>query len=85
MLKTKLRVGDSVFLMHKSSRMEQEMRVAYLDPYSLRETKVGLAFKQPIPDFWRTTRRQVRTPKTLRVIAQAEGSINVFVTKLPQL
>ena len=74
MLKTKLRVGDSVFLMHKSSRMEQEMRVAYLDPYSERETKVGLAFKQPIPDFWRTTRRQLRTPKTLRVIVQGTDS-----------
>lgn len=68
MLKTKLNVGDSVFLMHKSSRTEQEVRVAYLDPYSERETKVGLAFKHPMPDFWRKSRRQLRTPKALRVV-----------------
>ncbi|HTT34215.1 MAG TPA: hypothetical protein VMH48_11480 [Methylomirabilota bacterium] len=68
MLKTKLEVGDSVFLMHKSSRMEQEVRVAYLDSYSERETKVGLAFKRPISDFWRKSRRHPRTSKTLRVV-----------------
>lgn len=68
MLKTKLEIGDSVFLIHKSSRNEQEVRVAYVDPYSERETKVGLAFKLPIPDFWRSTRKQLRTPKTLRVL-----------------
>jgi hypothetical protein len=68
MLKTKLDVGDSVFLMHKSSRMEQEVRIAYLDPYSERETKVGLAFKRPIPDFWRKSRKQPRTSKVLRVV-----------------
>ena len=74
MLKTQLKLGDWVFLMHKSTRMEQEMRVAHLDPYSERETKVGLAFKQPIPEFWRTTRKQARTPKTLRVIVQGTDS-----------
>jgi len=68
MLKTKLEVGDSVFLMHKSSRMEQEVRVAYLDVYSERETKVGLAFKRPIPDFWRKARKHPRTPKALKVV-----------------
>ncbi|HYL86411.1 MAG TPA: hypothetical protein VE263_19460 [Candidatus Angelobacter sp.] len=68
MLKTKLELGDFVLLMHKSSRMEQEVRVAYLDPYSERETKVGLAFKKPIPDFWRKSRKQARTPKALRVV-----------------
>ena len=68
MLKTKLEIGDSVFLMHKSTRNEQEVRVVYLDPYSERETKVGVAFKHPIPDFWRTSRRHRRTPKNLRVV-----------------
>ena len=68
MLKTKREIGDSVFLIHKSSRNEQEVRVVYVDPYSERETKVGLAFKHPIPDFWRSTRKQARTPKTLRVL-----------------
>lgn len=74
MLKTKLEVGDSVFLMHKSSRMEQEVRVAYLDAYSERETKVGLAFKRPLPDFWRRSRKHPRTPKTLRVVVSGTDS-----------
>ncbi len=74
MLKTKLELGDSVFLIHKSSRNEQEVRVAYLDAYSDRETKVGLSFKHPILDFWRTSRKQPRTPKTLRVVVKGTDS-----------
>lgn len=70
MLKTKLEIGDSVFLIHRSSRNEQEVRVVYLDPYSERETKVGLAFKRPLPDFWRRSRKHPRTPKTLRVVVK---------------
>lgn len=74
MLKTKLEIGDSVFLIHRSSRNEQEVRVVYLDPYSERETKVGLAFRHPIPDFWRSTRKQPRTPKTLRVVVKGKDA-----------
>ena len=70
MLKTKLEIGDSVFLIHRSSRNEQEVRVVYLDPYSERETKVGLAFKHPLPDFWRRSRKHARTPKALRVVVK---------------
>jgi len=33
-LKAKLALGDTVFLIHKSSRQEQEVRVVYLDSYS---------------------------------------------------
>ena len=69
-LKAKLALGDTVFLVHRSSRQEQEVRVVYLDAYSDRETRVGLAFKQPIPDFWKTTRKEPRVPKTLRVIVK---------------
>lgn len=74
MLKAKLELGDSVFLIHKSSRHEQEVRVVYLDAYSERETKVGLAFKRPIPDFWRKSRKQPRTPKSLRVVVKGTDS-----------
>jgi len=74
MLKTKLEIGDCVFLLHKGTGMEQEVRVAYLDPYTDRETKVGLAFKQPIRDFWRKSRKQLRTPRTLRVIVEGTDS-----------
>lgn len=67
LLRTKLTLGDSVFLMQRGSGLEQEVRVVYLDPYTDRETKVGLAFKHPIPDFWRRSRKQHRVPKMLRV------------------
>jgi Tfp pilus assembly protein PilZ len=74
MLKAKLELGDSVFLIHKASRHELEVRVAYLDPYSDRETKVGLAFKCPIHDFWRKSRKQPRTPKSLKVVVKGTDS-----------
>jgi hypothetical protein len=69
-LKAKLAVGDTVFLIHKSSRAEQEVRVAYVDAYSDREIRVGLAFKQTIPNFWKKTRRKPRVPATLRVLVK---------------
>jgi hypothetical protein len=69
-LKAKLALGDTVFLIHKSSRQEQEVRVVYLDAYSDRETRVGLAFKQPISDFWKKSRKKPRVPKTMRVIVK---------------
>jgi len=69
-LKTKLALGDTVFLIHKSGRQEQEVRVVYLDPYSDRETRVALAFKKPISDFWKKSRKKPRVPKTLRVIVK---------------
>ena len=73
-LKTKLEIGDSVFLIRKGSGLEQEVRVAYLEAYSERESKVGLAFKHPIPDFWRGTRKQQRVPKTVRVMVTGMDS-----------
>ena len=74
MLKTKLAIGDSVFLMRRSNGLEQAVRVVYLDSYSDRETKIGLAFKRPIPDFWRGSRKQQRVPKTLRVVVKGTDS-----------
>ncbi len=70
MLKTKLELGDSVFLMQRSTGQELAVRVAYLDSYSERETKVALAFKHPIPGFWRRSRRQPRVSKALRVVVK---------------
>ncbi|HUE55325.1 MAG TPA: hypothetical protein VMO76_05800 [Candidatus Udaeobacter sp.] len=69
-LKTKLELGETAFLVHKSSRQEQEVRVAYLDRYSDREFRVGLAFKEPISNFWKKSRRKPRVPKSLRVIVK---------------
>src|SRR5205085_5496179 len=74
MLKTKLALAASVFLMQKGSGLEQEVRVVYLDAYTDRETKVGLAFKHPIPDFWRRSPKQHRVPKMLRVVVKGTDS-----------
>jgi hypothetical protein len=73
-LKTKLELGETVFLIHKGSRAEQEVRVAYADRYSDHETRVGLAFKQPVSGFWKKIRRKPRIPKTLRVIVKGTDS-----------
>ena len=73
-LKTKLALGDSVFLVQRGNGLEQAVRVVYLDSYTDRETKVGLAFKHPIPDFWRRSRKQKRLPKTLRVTVKGTDS-----------
>jgi len=70
MLKTKVELGESVFLTQRSTGQELEVRVVYLDSYSERETKVGLAFKYPIPNFWRRSRKQPRIPKALRVVVK---------------
>ena len=69
-LKAKLELGDTVFLIHKASRQEQEVRVAYVDRYSEREIRVGISFRQPIADFWKKSRKKPRVPKTLRVIVK---------------
>jgi len=66
-LKARLEVGDTVFLIHKASRAEQEVRVVYVDRYSDNESRIGVAFKSPVPDFWKRTRRRPRIAKTLRV------------------
>ena len=73
-VKTKLDLGDTVFLIHKNSRAEQEVRVAYIDRYSDRETRVGLAFKQPVSDFWKRNRKKPRVPKSLRVTVKGMDS-----------
>jgi len=74
LLKAKLSVGDTVFLLDKVTGLQQEVRVAYLDPYGERESRVGLGFKQPLPDFWRRARRKPRVPKALRVVVRGKDS-----------
>jgi len=66
-LKAKLQVGDMVFVIHKASRAEQEVRVVYVDRYSDNESRIGITFKTPVPDFWKRTRKKPRVAKSLRV------------------
>ncbi len=72
LLKAKLSVGDTVFLLDKITGVEQQVRVAYIDPYADRESRVGLAFNQPLPDFWRRVRKKPRVPKSLRVVVKGK-------------
>ena len=74
MLRTKPDRGDVVFLIHKSRQEVQEVRVASLEASSPSEMKVGLAFKQPIPDFWKRSRKSPRVRKTLRVVVKGEDA-----------
>lgn len=70
LLKAKLSVGDTIHLIDKLTGTEQQMRVAYLDRYSERESRVGLAFNTPMPNFWRRPRRKPRFTKMFRVKVQ---------------
>jgi len=80
LLKIKLEVGDLATLLHKGSRVEQEVRVASVESRSASEWKVGLAFREPIPDFWKRTRRTPRISKTLRVAVKGgDAKGNYFI------
>lgn len=72
LLKEKLSIGDTVFLLDKLTGVEQQVRVAYIEPYADRESRVGLAFSQPIPDFWRRVRKKPRVPKSVRVVVRGK-------------
>jgi len=74
LLKAKLSVGDTVFLLDKITGLQQEVRVAYLDPYGERESRVGLGFTHPPPEFWRRARKKPRVPKSLRVVVKGKDS-----------
>jgi hypothetical protein len=71
-LKTPLEMGDRVFLIHKASQQEQEMRIANVEHHGYGERKVGLAFKQTIPGFWRKSRKRPRIAKSLRVVVRGK-------------
>src|SRR5216684_3469162 len=68
-LKAKLQVGDMVFVIHKASRAEQEVRVVYVDRYSDNESRIGITFKTPVPDFRKPTRTTPFVTTTLRLCA----------------
>ena len=70
LLKAKLSIGDTVFLLDKITGLQQEVRVAFVEPYADRESRVGLAFKEPTSDFWRRARKKPRVPKSMRVLVK---------------
>jgi len=66
-LTAKVALGDTVFLVNQSTQREQECRVAYLGSDAKGKQRAGIAFVQPVPNFWRVNRRETRVAKTIRV------------------
>jgi hypothetical protein len=52
-LKTKIKSGETVRLLHKAINEEQECLVAFLGTYRSGKAEVGLEFSTPRPNFWK--------------------------------
>lgn len=66
-LGARVSVGDTMFVVNKSTQGEQECRVAYVGPELEGKLRIGFAFKQQVPSFWKLDRREVRISKPVRV------------------
>jgi len=69
-LKTKVEVGEMIFLVNRATREEQEIRVVYAEPAPDDRTLAGITFKSSTPGFWRKTRRNSRIPAKIRVFVK---------------
>jgi hypothetical protein len=79
-LSTRVEAGESVFVVNKNTREEQECRVVYVQQEADGKRKVGLAFKRAVPSFWRTNARKARMAKTIQVwVRGIDRSGNPFV------
>jgi hypothetical protein len=74
LLKAALSVGDTVSLIDKITGTEKQVRVASVEKYTERESRVGLAFQQPLPGFWRRARKKPRIAKALRVVVKGKDA-----------
>lgn len=66
-LASKVSLGDTIHIVNKSTKREQECRVAYVGKDRRGATQAGIAFRSPVPNFWRINRREPRFSKTIRV------------------
>jgi len=66
--------GDTVTLIDRITGTEKQVRVASVERYTERESRVGLAFLQPLPGFWRRARKKPRVPKALRVVVKGKDA-----------
>jgi hypothetical protein len=79
-LSARVEVGESLFVVNKNTREEQECRVVYVQQEMEGKLNVGLAFKREIPGFWRTNPRKARLAKTIQVwVRGVDRSGNPFV------
>lgn len=78
-LTARVEVGETLFIVNKHTREEQECRVAYVQQGEGKDN-VGLAFKREAPGFWRTSPRKARMAKTIQVwVRGIDRSGNPFV------
>ena len=71
-LVTPVDIGESLFLVSKLTREEQEVRVVFKEPHIRSGYEVGLAFPKPAANFWRKTRRSQRAQEALRVFVRGK-------------
>jgi len=71
-LATPVDLGESLFLVSKLTREEQEVRVVFKETHLQSGYEVGLAFSKPVPNFWRKTRRSQRAREALRVFVRGK-------------
>ena len=69
-LATPVNLGDKLFIVSKFTQEELEVRVVFNEPYPQGGSQVGIAFQNPVPTFWRKTRRSSRAPQALRVFVR---------------
>src|SRR5229473_355107 len=71
-LNAKVEVGETIFLINRATREEQEIRVVYAEPAVDDRTLAGITFKSSTPGFWRKTRRNSRIPAKIRVFVKGK-------------
>jgi hypothetical protein len=67
LLHTPVELGETFFVVNKATRQEQECRVAYVAPGEKGSVRAGIAFHQPLAEFWRTKRQKPRVTRNFKV------------------
>ena len=68
-LAAKVELGDTFFIVNKTTQEERECRVVYVAELE-EKARVGFALNQPAPGFWRIDRKEERITKALRVLVR---------------
>src|SRR5215470_6132592 len=69
-LLTPVALGERLFMVNKFTREEQQVSVVFREAHYERGHNVGLAFRAPVPLFWRKTRRGPRAPQSFKVLVR---------------
>ncbi len=60
-------LGSAIRVVNKTTKREQECRVAYIGKDIQGTLQAGIAFRSPLPNFWRINRRENRVATDIRV------------------